>query len=207
MTRQQLVQLVALIGLALAGPARAGDLGTAAEARAMLDKAAAAVKADRAGALEKFAKGEGGFKDRDLYPFCGGPDGLFTAHPSLVGKSLRDLKDEAGKALGAEMYQVAQEGQVAEVSYLWPRPGTTEPVAKVSYVTKVGDQVCAVGYYKERQPPWRGGASPAWRPVGASAAAGIRVAGSPGPTGPPPPTGRRLRVERPARPGRPLPEV
>jgi signal transduction histidine kinase len=114
----------------------------------MLDKAAAALKADKAGALAKFTKGEGGFKDRDLYPFCGGPDGNFTAHPSLVGKSLKDLKDKAGKPLGEEIYKVAAEGKVAEVSYMWPRPGTTEPVQKVSYVTKVGDQVCAVGYYK-----------------------------------------------------------
>jgi signal transduction histidine kinase len=148
MTRRQLVQFVALVVLSLAGAARAGDFGTAAEAKAMLDKAVVALKADKAGALAQFTKGEGGFKDRDLYPFCGGPDGNFTAHPSLVGKSLKDLKDKAGKALGAEMYQVAQEGKVAEVSYMWPRPGTTEPVAKVSYVTKVGDQVCAVGYYK-----------------------------------------------------------
>jgi hypothetical protein len=31
---------------------------------------------------------------------------------------------------------------------MWPRPGGTDPVQKVSFVTKVGDQVCAVGYYK-----------------------------------------------------------
>lgn len=105
-------------------------------------------KADKAGALSQFTKGEGGFKDRDLYPFCGGPDGKFTAHPKLVGQSLKDLKDKAGKALGAEMYQVAQEGKVAEVAYMWPRPGSTDPVPKVSFVTRVGDQVCAVGYYK-----------------------------------------------------------
>jgi signal transduction histidine kinase len=126
----------------------AGEFGTAAEAKAMLEKAAAALKADKAAALAKFTKGEGGFKDRDLYPFCGGPDGNFTAHPTLVGKSLKDLKDKAGKPLGEEMYKVAKEGQVSEVAYMWPRPGTTEPVQKVSYVTKVGDQVCAVGYYK-----------------------------------------------------------
>jgi len=35
-----------------------------------------------------------------------------------------------------------------EVAYMWPRPGSTEPVQKVTFVTKVGDQVCAVGYYK-----------------------------------------------------------
>jgi signal transduction histidine kinase len=137
--------IVVLLGAALA---RAADFGSAADAKAMLEKAVAALKADKTGALTKFTKGEGGFKDRDLYPFCGGPDGMFTAHPTLVGKSLRDLKDKSGKPLGEEIYKTAKEGQIGEVSYMWPRPNTTDPVQKVSFVTKVGDQVCAVGYYK-----------------------------------------------------------
>jgi signal transduction histidine kinase len=106
-----------------------------------------ALKADKAKALSEFTKGEGGFKDRDLYPFCGGPDGNFTAHPSLVGKSLKDLKDKAGKPIGEEMYKDAKEGKISEIQYMWPKPGGAEPVKKVSYFTKVGDQVCAVGYY------------------------------------------------------------
>jgi signal transduction histidine kinase len=136
------------IGVALSTHVLAADTGSASEAKAMLEKVVAALKADKAGALAKFTKGEGGFKDRDLYPFCGGPDGNFTAHPSLVGKSMKDLKDKSGKAMGAEMYTAAQEGKIGEVAYMWPRPGGTDPVQKVSYVTKVGDQVCAVGYYK-----------------------------------------------------------
>ena len=36
----------------------------------MLDKVVAAVKADKTKALDMFNKGEGGFRDRDLYPFC-----------------------------------------------------------------------------------------------------------------------------------------
>jgi signal transduction histidine kinase len=123
------------------------EFGTAAEARAMLERAVAALKENKAKALEMFTKGEGGFKDRDLYPFSGGPDGMFTAHPTLVGKSLKDLKDKAGMALGEEIYRVAEEGKISEVSYMWPRPGETEPVKKVTYVTKAGDQVVAVGYY------------------------------------------------------------
>ena len=135
--------------LAFSSPVLAESYGTAAEAKAMLEKAVAAVKANKADALAKFTKGEGGFKDRDLYPFCGGADGNFTAHPTLVGKSLKDLKDKAGKALGQEIYANAKEGSIGEVSYMWLRPGTTEPlVQKVSYFTKIGDQVCAVGYYK-----------------------------------------------------------
>lgn len=134
--------------IATGAPANAAEYGTAAEAKAMLEKVVAAVKADKSKALEAFTKGEGGFKDRDLYPGCGDPSGNFSAHPSLVGKSLKDLKDKAGKALGAEMYDVAREGKISEVSYMWPRPGSTDPVQKVSFVTKIGDQVCYVGYYK-----------------------------------------------------------
>ena len=140
----------ALSFMAVAGVATAvaAEFGTAAEAKAMLERATPAIKADKAKALAMFTKGEGGFKDRDLYVFCGGPDGNFTAHPSLVGKSLKELKDKAGKPLGEEIYKVAQEGKVGEVTYMWPRPGSTEPVQKVSFVTKAGDQICAVGYYK-----------------------------------------------------------
>ncbi|MEI6414879.1 MAG: cache domain-containing protein, partial [Pseudomonadota bacterium] len=118
------------------------------EAKAMLEKAVAAVQKDKTKALEMFSKGEGGFKDRDLYPYCGGPDGNFSAHPTLVGKSLKGLTDKVGKVVGADIYAAAKEGQFAEVPYMWLRPNETTPVPKVVYVTKVGDQVCAVGYYK-----------------------------------------------------------
>ena len=150
MKKLSFVFTAALSVMAVAGVATAvaAEFGTAAEAKAMLERAGATVKADKAKALAMFAKGEGGFKDRDLYVFCGGPDGNFTAHPSLVGKSLKELKDKAGKPLGEEIYKVAQEGKTSEVTYMWPRPGSTEPVQKVTFVTKVGDQVCAVGYYK-----------------------------------------------------------
>lgn len=147
MLRKCILSTLSVMAMATSAYA-AGEFGTAAEAKAMLDKAVTAVKANKADALAQFTKGEGGFKDRDLYPFCGGPDGNFSAHPTLTGKSMKELKDKAGKSMGEEMYKTASEGKVSEVSYMWPRPGSTDPVQKVSYVTKVGDQVCAVGYYK-----------------------------------------------------------
>ena len=54
----------------LATAAFAQQGGTAEEAKAMLNKAVAAVKADKTKALDMFNKGEGGFRDRDLYVFC-----------------------------------------------------------------------------------------------------------------------------------------
>jgi len=122
--------------------------GSAAEAKSMLQKAVAALKADKAKALSQFAKGENGFRDRDLYPFCGGADGTFTAHPTLTGKSMKDLKGSDGELVGTRLYDSAKEGEISEVEYVWPKPGASAPSPKVSYVTKVGDQVCAVGYYK-----------------------------------------------------------
>ncbi len=131
------------------GFAQAQSVGTAAEAKAMLEKVVVAMKANQAKTLEDITKGV--YKDRDLYPFCGGPDGKFTAHganPSLVGQSMMERKDPSGKAYGEEFYKVAQDGKFAEVSYVYPKPGDTTPVPKVAYITKIGDQVCGVGYYK-----------------------------------------------------------
>jgi hypothetical protein len=131
--------------------------GTADEAKAMLVKAVAAVKADKVKALDMFNKGEGGFKDRDLYVFCANTgDGKIVAvlsNPNakqLIGTDTRTLKDSTGKAFGEELYAGEQkpEGQFTEVTYLFPRPGADPtPVKKVSLVTRVGDLGCGVGYY------------------------------------------------------------
>ena len=63
-----------------------------------------------------------GFKDRDLYVFCGdAADGSITAHganSALVGQSMRDIKDKAGKPIGEEFYSVAAEGEYNAVEYV-----------------------------------------------------------------------------------------
>ena len=132
--------------------------GTADEAKAMLMKAVAAVKADKAKALDLINEGKGGFLDRDLYPFCFNlSDGknVAVANPNLkqvLGMDVRTIKDAAGKLFGPDLYATAQkpEGQITEVSYMWPRAGSDKtPVAKVSFVTKAGDLGCGVGYYKK----------------------------------------------------------
>ena len=152
MLRKTLLAAVSVAALATTATAVSAQaqFGTAAEARSMLDRAVAAVRADKNKALAAFNAGTDGFKDRDLYPFCAdASSGTFTAHPTLRGTPVRDLKDAAGNAFGEQILRAGgTEGQVNEVSYSFPRPGSTAPAPKVSYVTKVGDQICAVGYYK-----------------------------------------------------------
>ena len=130
--------------------------GTATEAKAMLEKAVAAVKADKAKALDTINKGEGGFLDRDLYVFCfNSGDGNIvatgTSNPTgrkVIGQNVKHSRTR-GKLYGPDLYAAAKEGQITEVSYMFPKPGDdTTPVAKVSFVTKAGDLGCGVGYYK-----------------------------------------------------------
>ena len=54
--------------------------------------------------------------------------------PSLNGKNLSHDKDPTGKLLFMEMVTLVQQQDEGFVEYLWPRPGTTEPVPKLSYV-------------------------------------------------------------------------
>ena len=120
------------------------------KAKAMLLRAPIALKVDKDAALRKFTAGEDGFRDRDIYHYC------FTLKDGVVvtgqtrGNDIRTLKDSTGKDFGLEIFDAAQklEGEVTEIRYLAPRPGADRtPVAKVSFVTRVGELGCGVGYY------------------------------------------------------------
>jgi len=115
----------------------------------MLERAVAAVKEDKAKALDMFNNGEGGFKDRDLYVFCANAsDGIITAQPYMnKGKQLRDIEGKHGAPFGETIMQNATEGTIKVTTYWWPRPGSDVPFDKATFYTKVGDQICGVGFY------------------------------------------------------------
>ena len=153
MIRTLMIAMTSAMVLTLSATAFAQ--GTASEARTMLDKAVVAVKADKAKTLDTINNGEGGFLDRDLYVFCFNiGDGKAVANGSTdpaarntIGVDVRTLKDATGKVFGQDLYDAAKEGQIAEVSYMFPKPGADmTPVAKISLVTRVGDVGCGVGY-------------------------------------------------------------
>ena len=132
----------------------AQQVGTADEARAMLDRAIVALKANEAAALSDFNDQDNKqFNDRDLYVFCYSmSDGKITAYsiPALIGIDVRTLtlKDDS---LGQRAYDAVQnspEGSIVTMDYNFPKPGTTEPVPKQYLETRVGNQACGVAYYK-----------------------------------------------------------
>ena len=117
----------------------AAGFGTPAEAKAMPERAVAAVKEDEAKALDMFNTGEGGFKDRDLYLWCANAsNSIVTAHPCNKGKQLRDIKGYHGAPFGETIMQNSTEGTIKQTTYWLPRPGTDTPLEKTAFYTKEG---------------------------------------------------------------------
>ncbi len=54
--------------------------------------------------------------------------------PELDGKDVSGTKDPNGKALFVAFVQVARSQGAGFVDYLWPKPGASDPVPKISYV-------------------------------------------------------------------------
>ncbi|MBI2241067.1 MAG: methyl-accepting chemotaxis protein [Magnetospirillum gryphiswaldense] len=63
----------------------------------------------------------------------------------LNGKDLSKIADATGKAVFAAMTDVVAKDGAGFVDYLWPKPGTTEPVGKVAYVQAVADWGWIIG--------------------------------------------------------------
>ena len=90
------VSVVAVVLMAAASLVAAAEFGTREQAKALLERAVAVLEADKEKALDLFTSGDEGFIDRDLYVFCGGPDGMLTTHPDVIGLSLKEFKDKIG---------------------------------------------------------------------------------------------------------------
>ncbi len=138
-------------GAALVG---AQQFGTAEEARTMLDSASAALKSNVATALSEFNDPDNKqFHDHDLYVFCFNmSDGRITAYssPALLGVDIRTLtlKDDPIGQRAYDAVQSSSEGSVVTMDHNLPKPGTTEPLPKQSFETRIGNQGCAVDYFK-----------------------------------------------------------
>jgi cytochrome c len=132
----------------------AQQLGTAEEARSMLDRAITALKSNERTALNAFNdQNNRQFHDRDLYVFCFNmSDGKATSYSAafLIGADVRTLT-LVNDPIGQRAYDTvrnAPEGKIAILQYKMPKPGTIEPATKLSFETRIGNQGCGVTYYE-----------------------------------------------------------
>jgi cytochrome c len=141
--------ILPMLAMLLGGVALAGDRGTPEEAKAMAIKAAALVQTD---GLDKakatFAQPEGAFHDRDLWVFIWNTEGtcVFSgATPSLMGKTLIDLKDADGTPMVRGFIAVKDAGWT---HFKWMDPMTKKIAPKTAYIISVGDLRIGVGAYE-----------------------------------------------------------
>jgi cytochrome c len=124
------------------------QFGTAEEARAMLDRAAA-LKTNEAKALRDFNDTNNKlFHDRDLYISCfNTSDGKFTAAPSaMLGTDIRtfNVGDDPIGQRAFDAVQATPEGTVVAMDFNFPKAG--KPAVKESLEARVGNHGCGVSF-------------------------------------------------------------
>ena len=149
--RNLIILLMAFLSISIIS---AEDFGTEEEAKSMLERAVNLVNYDKSYALNVFTERTGGFNFKDLYPFCADDAGMLTGHPFNIGFDLLKFVDSDGKNVGEEFLKVAEVGKIKKVTYkiTYPKDSNMneeKEYEKVALVTKVSDQICAVGYHKK----------------------------------------------------------
>lgn len=102
-----------------------------------VNRAAEVVRVNGAGACTELQRPA--WFTSDWYVFVLDQDGRTVCHPArpeMVGRSSNELVDVNGKRFGEEFVRTAASGG-GWVDYMWPRPSSTTPEAKSSYVLSV----------------------------------------------------------------------
>lgn len=156
MSKRLFVAAFAALALLWSGASFSAEpFGSADDAKAMLDRAATALKVNEAAALKQFNDDKNKqFRDRDLYVYCFNvASGKFTAFQNdmMIGVDIRELKLPPDDPIGKRAYDAvhdAPEGNVVSIEYNFPKPGTKTQAAKQTLETRVGNQACGVTYFK-----------------------------------------------------------
>lgn len=140
--------LVFVMGLAAAAFA----VGSADEAKAMVEKAVAFTKANgKDKAFAEFTNQKGQFVKGDLYIFVVDLNGVCLAHggnEKLVGKDVIGLKDSDGKFFIKDVVEGAKAKGSGWSDYRWTNPTTKSIEKKSTYFKKEGNFVFGCGIYK-----------------------------------------------------------
>jgi len=145
--------VLALVGSGVSFGAE--QFATPEQARALLDRAIAALKVNEAAALKQFNnEKDKQFRDRDLYVYCFNfADGKFMAFQSnmMLGVDIRELRLPPDDPIGKRAYDAVHdtpEGNVVTIEYSFPKPGTKISATKQTLEVRVGDQACGVTFFK-----------------------------------------------------------
>ena len=147
------VAIIIVLCLFVVAPVAAQQRGTPEEAKSLVEKAVAYVKANgEEKALKEFNNPKGEFFKGDLYIFVFDPKGVLLANPNLpnlVGTNVYNSPDSKGKLHRKEMVDLANSKGSGWVEYYQLNPTTKKDEAKISYVQKTGNLILGCGAYKQ----------------------------------------------------------
>lgn len=131
--------------LIFTGPVYSSDeTATVAECIEMSKLAAAAILQDKDAALAEISNKNGKYVWKDTYVFVMDLKGRMLAHPMMPGlmkmKSLLSTPDKnpkEPKMLFVDFVVMAGTQGEGWVEYMWPKPGSTEPSIKETYIHRV----------------------------------------------------------------------
>jgi cytochrome c len=152
--RKLKVIIVAVLSLCLiASFVYAQEKGTKAEAKALLKKAVALIKAEGPDkAFPQLQDPNGKYVMKDLYVYVVTIDGrIVKVHPkmpAMIGKSWPNMKDADGKDFGTDLYEGALKNGSGSVDYKWVNPSTKKIESKAAFYERVGGNIVVSGYYK-----------------------------------------------------------
>jgi len=155
MNRRLVAQFAAAcVALSFAGLAATSEpRASMAEARAMLAKAVAQLKAQgRDKAFADFMNPQGAYFDRDLRVTVLSLDAKFLLNannPRVVGKDVTSSQDADGKYYIKERMEIVKAKGKGEQRYKFLNPVTKQIENKITYFEQVGDVVVAVGAYAQ----------------------------------------------------------
>lgn len=135
-------------GTVLAGE----NTATVSEVIDMAEKAAAMILEDKDAALAEISNRDGEFVWKDSYVFAMNLEGKMLAHPFMPGLMRMgnllltpDKNVEEPKMLFVEFVVVASTKGEGWVEYMWPKPGSTTPSIKETYIYRVPNTNIFVG--------------------------------------------------------------
>jgi signal transduction histidine kinase len=141
-----------LLAAAVCAAAHGAEKATPDEAKAMLTKAVAYLKANgKDKALAQFNDKQGGFVDRDLYVTVIDTSGKTLAHPfnpRLIGKSNIEIEDADGKAFYKERVEIAKAKGHGQQEYKVINPVTKAIEPKLAFFERIDDVIVVTGVFK-----------------------------------------------------------
>ncbi|MEN9354348.1 MAG: hypothetical protein RL318_1673, partial [Fibrobacterota bacterium] len=117
----------------------AGDGQEKVTALALLKKATAAVKADKAAALKEISDAKGPYVEGEIYVFAYDLTGTMLAHPKnpkLIGKNLIETPDVDGKLFRKEIVEGAKAKGTGTVDYRYKNPESGKIEDKTTHYVK-----------------------------------------------------------------------